>query len=166
MCGRTPGYGYGWPRRAAAPCFDTPADDEWAEIRDFGNYTVWVETVDSTLLEGGRPGDAVGVFWNVVTGDRQIRQRLLALSDIDRAFTYEFCEPSPGIPPGYRGTVRVTPVVDGDRSFVEWWASFDSAPEDAPRWVDQFEVSFAGWLGSLRNHLLQRAGVGGSRPGR
>jgi hypothetical protein len=26
---------------------------------------------------------------------------------------------------GYQATLRITPVVDGDRAFVEWWATCD-----------------------------------------
>jgi hypothetical protein len=41
---------------------------------------------------------------------------------------------APPSPINYVGTVRVTPVVDGDRSFVEWWVSFEGADGERKRW--------------------------------
>lgn len=73
--------------------FDRPADRVWATIRDFGNYTVWVDGVDETTIEGGRSGDAVGAVHGVRMGDVRIRQRLLAHSDLSRSYSYAFCEP-------------------------------------------------------------------------
>ena len=29
----------------------------------------------------------------------------------------------------YVATLKLTPVTDGDRTFAEWWAEFDCAPE-------------------------------------
>jgi Polyketide cyclase / dehydrase and lipid transport len=135
--------------------FDQPAGEVWQEIRDFGKYTVWVDEVDETVIEQDRPGDAVGAVRRVQLGERRIRHRLLAHSDIDRSYTYEFCDPDSAVPSGYRATLRVTPVVDGDRSFVEWFAGFDSEAGEQDRWVDQFRSSFAKWLGSLRSSLAK-----------
>jgi hypothetical protein len=44
---------------------------------------------------------------------------------MSRAQTYEFCG-APSLPVSdFQATLRVTPIVDGDRAFVEWWATFD-----------------------------------------
>ena len=58
----------------------------------------------------------------------------------------------------YRATIRVTPVVDGDRAFVEWWATFDCDPAQRDERVTFFRGAFAGWLESLRRTLV-KAGV-------
>jgi hypothetical protein len=29
----------------------------------------------------------------------------------------------------YVATLKLTPVTDGDKTFAEWWAEFDCAPE-------------------------------------
>ena len=50
----------------------------------------------------------------------------------------------------YRATLKVTPIVDGGRSFVEWWATFDCAPEHLDERTAFFSQAFAGWLGWLR----------------
>jgi hypothetical protein len=49
--------------------------------------------------------------------------------------------------------IRVTPVIDGDRALVEWWAAFHCAAEEYDHWTVSYTDSFARWLGSLRNYL-------------
>jgi hypothetical protein len=42
--------------------------------------------------------------------------------------------------------------------FVDWRASFDCAPEDRERWLEQFErKGFAVWLDALRRFMDDRA---------
>jgi hypothetical protein len=90
-------------------------------------------------------------------GDTRIRQRLLAHSDRERFYTYEFCEPRFPVR-NYVATIRVTPIVDGDKAFGEWWVTFDCATEEYDHWTAFFAGSFATWLGSLRRHLKRVGG--------
>jgi hypothetical protein len=132
------------------------AEEVWALIRDFGNYA-WAGVTGKTSIEGGRAGDAVGAVRSVRTGERHIRQRLLAHSDLERSYTYEFAGAIPFPVQNYRATLRVTPVLDGGRAFVDWWASFDCAPGEIERWTSYFETEgFAVWLRSLREQLADR----------
>lgn len=57
----------------------------------------------------------------------------------------------------YDGTLRVRPIVEGDRSLAEWSASYECPPEDAPYWADWWAQSLPGWLGSLRDYLDRQA---------
>src|SRR3954470_11688252 len=106
--------------------FNRPAAEVWASIRDFGNYDVWVDGVDESRIEEGRAGDAVGAVRYVRMGETVVRQRLLAHSDRERCYTYEFLEPYRFPVQNYAATIRVTPVTADDRAFVEWWATFDA----------------------------------------
>jgi len=54
---------------------------------------------------------------------------------------------------GFEATLRVTPIVDGDRSFVEWWASFDCEPGQRDELTGTLRGWFAQWLESLRGAL-------------
>jgi Polyketide cyclase / dehydrase and lipid transport len=98
---------------------DQPVDRVLSVIRDFNSYPVWVEGINESHIEDGKAGDAVGAIRNFSNGDIRIRQRLLAHSDLDRSDTFELCE-ALGAIICYRGTGRVTPIVDGNRAFVEW----------------------------------------------
>ena len=133
--------------------FALPAGEIWAVLRDFGNYTVWVDGVDESHIEGGKSGEAVGAIRNIRMGETLVRQRLLAHSDAERSYSYEFCEPFRYPVRNFAATIRVTPVVDGDRAFVEWWVTFDCAAKEHNHWTAFFARSFAGWLESLRRHL-------------
>jgi hypothetical protein len=133
--------------------FEQSADAIWNVIRDFNNYSVWTGGVGDSQIEEGKSGDTVGAVRNVHFNGTSIRQRLLAQSDVDRAQTYEFCGRAPVAVRDYQATLRVTPIADGDRAFVEWWATFDC---DADRHVEltaHFQNSFAKWLESLRRSV-------------
>ncbi len=133
--------------------FEQTAEEVWTIIRDFGNYTVWVEGVSETYIEEGKSGDTVGAIRNVRIGDTTIRQRLLAHSDLDRFQTYEFCDSIPSPVHNYEATLRVTPISDGNRAFVEWWATFDCPNDEYDHWKTFYTNSFAKWLEELRSHL-------------
>ena len=57
-----------------------------------------------------------------------IRERLLTLSDYDYQCSYAILESPMGVD-NYVATLKLTPVTDGNRTFAEWWAEFDCAPE-------------------------------------
>jgi hypothetical protein len=136
--------------------FEQPAADIWEIVRDFNNYTVWVGGAGESRIEDGKSGDTVGAVRNVLYQDRRIRQRLLALSDVARSQTYEFCGP-PSLPvSSFQATLRITPIVDGDRAFVEWWATFDCEPSQSEELTGTLRGWFAKWLESLRGAVRRQ----------
>jgi hypothetical protein len=106
---------------------DQPADRVWSVIRDFNSYPVWVEGINES-------------------------QRLLAHSDLDRFYTFESCEPLGAIT-YYQGTGRVTPIVDGNRAFVEWSTVFDCPDAERKTCAAFFVEGTPQWLNSLRATL-------------
>ena len=103
--------------------FEQTADQVWAIIRDFNSYPVWVSTVTDSHIEEGKTGDTVGAIRNFAESGTRIRQRLVALSDLDRSYVYESCG-TLGAITWYRGTARILPIVDGNRAFLEWPITF------------------------------------------
>jgi Polyketide cyclase / dehydrase and lipid transport len=138
--------------------FDQSANRVWDTIRDFGSYTVWIPDAQAYIEDGGS-GVAVGAVRNVTVGELRIRQQLVAHSDVDRSYSYTALAPLrfPTVR-NFLATLRVIPVVDGDRAFVEWWVTFDCPEGEHDRWTTQFADLFAGWLGSLRNVLSEQTG--------
>ena len=135
--------------------FDESAARLWALLRDFGNYRLWIDEVEESGIEDGKSGDAVGAVRYARIGETRIRQRLLAHSDLERSYSYEFCG-APRFPiRGFVATIRATPVTDGDRAFVEWWANFDCEAAEQAHWEGFLASSFAGWLESLRTKALR-----------
>jgi hypothetical protein len=136
--------------------FDEPAAEIWEIVRDFNNYSVWVGGAGESRIDDGKSGDTVGAVRNVLYQERCIRQRLLALSDVERSQTYEFCGPASLPVSGFQATIRLTPIIDGDRTFVEWWAAFDCEPTRSAELSQTLRGWFSKWLESLRASLSGR----------
>jgi len=103
---------------------DAPANTVWDRIRDFNGLPVWHPRIRDSRIEESLPGDKVGCVrnFNLQNGDN-IREQLLGLSDYDKFYTYSILE-SPMPLTDYVATIRLTPVTDGDRTFIEWSADF------------------------------------------
>ncbi|GMG82783.1 SRPBCC family protein [Paralimibaculum aggregatum] len=109
---------------------DAPADKVWAKLRDFNGLPNWHPRIRDSRIENAEPADRVGCVRNfhLQNGDG-LREQLLGLSDYDMFCTYSILE-SPMPLTGYVATLRLTPVTDGGRTFIEWSAEFDCAPEN------------------------------------
>ena len=105
------------------------SDRVWARVRDFNGLPNWHPAIAESRIEGGEPADKVGCVrdFRLRNGDR-IREKLLGLSDYDMFCTYSILESPMGVE-NYVATLRLTPVTDGERTFVEWTAEFDCPPE-------------------------------------
>ena len=134
--------------------FDQSADRVWSVIRDFNSYPVWVASVTESHIEDNKVGDTIGVVRNFVEYGTRIRQRLVAHSDLDRFYTYESCEPLGAIT-YYKGTGRVTPIVDGNRAFMEWSIDLECAAAELENCVNQLKQAMPQWFKSLRAVLEQ-----------
>ncbi|QDY71042.1 SRPBCC family protein [Qingshengfaniella alkalisoli] len=109
---------------------DAPLDKVWNFARDFNGHGDWHPIIEKSEIEGGKPSDQVGCVRAFSTSDGGfLRERLIAFSDKDHFFTYEILE-SPMPIENYVASFRCTQITEGDRTFVEWWAEFDVAPED------------------------------------
>lgn len=141
-----------------------PVESAWLLVRDFNNYPVYIEGVTESVIEDDRSGDEVGAVRRFCYAGHWIRQRLVAHSDAQHAFTYVGLEPLP-FPQGrvadapapalYEGTLRLQEIVDGARTFVEWSVTMDS---DAEPWRDLLRSWIPEWTGSLRRTLDHRGG--------
>jgi hypothetical protein len=108
-----------------------PVARVWDRVRDFNALPRWHPLIRESRIENGEPSDKIGCIRNfrLQNGDL-IRERLLGLSDYDYFCTYSILE-SPMPLTDYIATLRLTPVTDGDRTFAEWTAEFECAPEAA-----------------------------------
>lgn len=104
---------------------EASADNVWARIRDFNALPLWHPAIADSRIENQEPSDRVGCIRHFHTRDGGlIRERLLALSDYDYSCTYEILESPMGVT-NYVATLKLTPVTDGTRSFIEWSAEFE-----------------------------------------
>jgi len=115
---------------------DAPAARVWEKVRDFNALPRWHPRIRESRIENGEPSDKVGCVrdFRLQNGDR-LREKLLGLSDYDMFCTYSILE-SPMPLSDYIATLRLTPISDGDRTFIEWTAEFDCAAEAAADLVE------------------------------
>ena len=139
------------PKAYASTVLNAPATEVWAHIRDFNGLPIWNPGVKDSELEDGRAGDQVGAVRSMHLGDgAHLRERMLSFSDVDRHYSYNF-EKTPFSVLNYHAILRVTPVTDGHRAFVEWWTTFDCEPEKIDDWVHTFAGAvFKGGLDALK----------------
>lgn len=131
-----------------------PAAKVWERVRDFNGLPRWHPRIADSQIENGEPSDKVGCIRNfrLQNGD-QIREQLLALSDYDMFCTYSILE-SPMPIENYVATLRLTPVSDGDRCFVEWSAEFDCSPDVEADVCNGIATNvFQGGFDALKRHF-------------
>jgi hypothetical protein len=142
------------PRAYASSVINASAAEVWAVIRDFNALPKWHPGIAESAIENGRPADAVGCIRSFKLKDgAHLRERLLHLSDVDRSYSYDF-QKTPFEVQNYHATLRVTPVTDGNRCFIEWWTTFDCAPAESARWIDTFANGvFQGGFDALKQRF-------------
>lgn len=142
------------PRVFVSSVIDAPAQRVWERVRDFNGLPRWHPRIRESRIENGEPPDRVGCIrdFNLQNGDR-IREKLLGLSDYDMFCTYSILE-SPMPLTGYVATIRLTPVTDGDRTFIEWTAEFECAEEAADDLVNGIGTNvFQAGFDALKRHF-------------
>lgn len=103
---------------------DAPVDAVWHLVRDFNGHAAWHPAIATSRIEAGESGDVVGAVRAFRLADGSLlREQLIALSDRNRELTYcLLAAPLPLV--DYVATMRLRPVTDGDRTFVQWESRF------------------------------------------
>ncbi|MEM1131083.1 MAG: SRPBCC family protein [Pseudomonadota bacterium] len=142
------------PRIFVSSVVDGTCDQVWKRIRDFNAMPAWHPRIRDSRIEDGLPSDKVGCIrsFHLQNGDA-IREVLLGMSDYDCFYTYSIIE-SPMPVTDYVATLRVTPVTDGERSFLEWSAEFECPPSDEDGLVNTIANDvFQGGFDALKRHF-------------
>eukprot|EP01102_Stenamoeba_stenopodia_P019226 TRINITY_DN71_c0_g1_i1.p1 TRINITY_DN71_c0_g1~~TRINITY_DN71_c0_g1_i1.p1 ORF type:complete len:146 (+),score=38.37 TRINITY_DN71_c0_g1_i1:130-567(+) len=109
---------------------DAPVEKVWAAIRDFNGLPSWHPGLAASEIENGQPDNQIGVVRKLTLKDGAIiKERLLALDDHKRFVTYTILE-SPFEFQNYVATLRVRPITDGNKTFVEWHSTFKPNSQD------------------------------------
>jgi Polyketide cyclase / dehydrase and lipid transport len=143
---------------------DHPVETVWSLIRDFNNYPAYIDGVTESVIEDGKGGDEVGAIRRFCYLGNWVRQSLVEHSDAQRTLTYQGLEPLPfpsGLrpgpvsPTGYRGTMHLLGVTEGDRTFMQWSVRLDPEPRDADSWLTLFQSWIPDWTNSLARALAR-----------
>jgi hypothetical protein len=108
----------------ASAVIPVPADQVWAQVRDFDGLPSWHPAITESTLDP--PGPAtVGVIRHLTLADgASVSERLLSIDDAARRTSYEFTA-SPFPVRRYRAAISVLPVTASGQAFVLWSAEFD-----------------------------------------
>ena len=131
----------------ASAVIDAPIETVWKTVRDFNALPDWHPAIARSEIEDGRSADAVGAIRSFhLTDGAHVRERLLALDDAGHTLSYNFVKPAFPVQ-NYVAVIRLLPITDGNRTFAEWSATFDEAPDDAGKFVEivSTHVFAAGW---------------------
>jgi hypothetical protein len=143
------------PRSYASTVVAADPDTVWGFLRDFNGTPEFVELVAASEILDGRAADQVGAHRRLTLGGDggTVLERLVALSDVDRSYTYHLLEgPFPFT--NYYSTIRVSPVSDGGASFVEWWSTYDCEAADAKGLDDLLSGGlYGGGLASVKQRF-------------
>jgi len=137
------------PRVFVSRVVDAPAEKVWTTIRRFDAVAEWLPFVKSSPIEDGGDPTRVGCIRILTQTDGEVfREVLLALSDAERFYSYTFVS-SPVPVRDHRTTLRVLPITDGSRSYVEWSSRFDIDAKNAAQLVDLMNRNFVNGLQNL-----------------
>jgi len=144
------------PRVYVSSVIDAAPADVWGRVRDFNALPRWHPRIRESRIEEGLPADKVGCIrdFRLQNGDR-IREKLLGLSDYDMFCTYAILD-SPMPLTDYVATLRLTPITDRDRTFIEWTAEFDCAEEVAEDLMNGIGQNvFQSGFDALKRHFVR-----------
>ncbi len=132
---------------------DASAEKVWAVIRRFDAAAEWLPFVKSSPIENGGDPTRVGCIRVLTQTDGEVfREVLVALSDAERFYSYTFVS-SPVPVRNRRTTLRVLPISDGNRSYVEWSSRFEIDPQHEAQLVELMNRNFLNGLRNLAENL-------------
>lgn len=142
------------PTITISSVIDAPVEQVWARIRDFNGLPGWHPRMVESHIEDGKAAADIGCVRNfkVVSG-ATIREKLLGFSDDDRMVSYSIIE-TPQPISNHSATLRLRCVTDGDRTYAEWTATFDSPADQADAVAKGMgENVFQGGFNALKSHF-------------
>lgn len=132
---------------------NAPMERVWARIRDFNALADWHPAFVDSHIEDGKSGDQVGCVRNFHLKDGgNLREQMLAFSDVDCYCTYAILEsPLPIV--NYVSTLRLRPITDGNRTFIDWSCSFDVEADQKEAMEDALAGVYEGGFASLKSEF-------------
>ncbi|WP_091213900.1 SRPBCC family protein [Geodermatophilus siccatus] len=123
------------PRSYTSSVIGADPDTVWDFLRDFNRTPDFVDAVTASEILDGKPADQVGCERKLTLNDGSlVRERLVALSDLDRSYTYHLLEgPFPFT--RYYSTIRVSPVTQGARASSNGGARTTANPRTRRPWT-------------------------------
>ena len=142
------------PKAYASTVVNAPVDRVWAAIRDFNGLPGWHPRMVESHIEDGKDATTIGCVRNFqLASGARLREKLLDFSDQNFLVSYSILE-TPQPLTNHKATLQLRRVTDGDRTYAEWTASFDAAPEEADKLAEGMGANvFQGGFNALKTHF-------------
>ena len=130
---------------------DAPVARVWSALRDFHDMSWARGVIESLEHVGEAASDQIGAK-RVLNG--VFHETLHALNDADRELKYTIDDGPDAVSKdnvrGYVGVVRVLPVTEGDKTFVEWSSSWENSGGGVAEFCNPI---YHALLNALQNHF-------------
>ena len=140
------------PRVLVSQVIPGPVDEVWERVREFDSIDGWHPVIADCTIDGGGSPVQVGVIRDFTAGDRTVRERLVAHSDVDRYYQYTM-ESDGGAKVDYLSELRVDPITESDRTLATWTAHYDVEGGDAAAEAEHLNKVFSGGLNTLHDEF-------------
>lgn len=133
---------------------DAPVDEVWQVVRGFNNLAKWHPAIDRSEIEDGLDPMTIGCIRNFYLADGEnVRETLLAFSEADLSFSYDMLTTGLGLL-DYFSTMELSPITDGNRTYIQWTAEFNTAPgEEEAKTELVANGVFQGGFTALKQHF-------------
>jgi len=141
------------PRVFVSSVVNAPVEKVWATIRRFDAVADWLPFVKSSPIENGGDPTRVGCIRVLTQTDGEVfREVAVALSDGQRSYSYTFIS-SPVPVRNHCTMLRLLPLTDGNRCYIERSSRFESDPQYEAQLVDLMNENFLVGLHNLGEKL-------------
>ena len=135
---------------------DAPIDKVWEVVRGFQNLVNWHPAIAKIEIENGLDPNTIGCIRNFYLQDGEnIRETLLAYSELDYTFSYDMLTTGLGLF-DYISTMELRPITDGNRTYIQWSADFTTDVGKEKEKADMVGNGvFQGGFAALKEHFSQ-----------
>lgn len=135
---------------------DAPIDKVWEVVRGFQNLINWHPAIAKIEIENGLDPNTIGCIRNFYLQDGEnIRETLLAYSELDYTFSYDMLTTGLGLF-DYISTMELRPITDGNRTYIQWSADFTTDQGKEKEKADMVGNGvFQGGFAALKEHFSQ-----------
>lgn len=126
------------PKPYASGVIAASAESVWAVVRAFNGLPSWHPAITASELTSGAEGQVGAVRKLTLADGGEVTERLVALDEQDRRYTYVFEGPNPFGVRSYASTIEVAEVTDTGHAFLQWRGEFDAEGADEAGLVDVF----------------------------
>ncbi|AUV84176.1 hypothetical protein C2R22_21625 (plasmid) [Salinigranum rubrum] len=143
------------PRVRVSQVIPSSAPAVWDAVREFDSIDEWHPVIEDCTIDEGKSPVQIGAVRDFTAGDRTVRERLEAHSDVDRYYQYSM-EGEGGDKVDYLSELRIQPITETNESLATWTAHYDVVEDGDPEGeAEHLTKVFSGGLNTLRDQFSE-----------